>query len=307
MRLATVQRGQKEIAAVVLEGDAGPGALPVDELERLSGLRFPRDLLTIIREQLFPHLLQAAEAAAGRTGLPLIPLGQARFAPPYRHPAKIWGIGLNYREHAADLDEEAPQNEPGTFFKPATAIIGPGEPIRLPPVSNKVTAEAELGLIIGRTARDVSPEEVPGIVFGYTLVIDMTAEDILRRNPRFLTRAKSFDTFFSFGPWIVTADEVTDPLSLRVETVHNGRIAAQNAVANMIHRPWEIVAYLSQSTTLLPGDIISTGTPGAVPIRPGDTVGCRISGLGELTNPVAGPAPGTSHKEGPPAAERGAS
>jgi 2-keto-4-pentenoate hydratase/2-oxohepta-3-ene-1,7-dioic acid hydratase in catechol pathway len=165
-------------------------------------------------------------------------------------------------------------------------IIGPGDAIELPPQSERVTAEAEIGVIIGRCCRCVSETEAPGYIAGYCLILDMTAEDILQRNPRFLTRAKNFDTFFSFGPELITADEVPDLLNVTVGTYRNGQLHRENVVANMAFPPFYLVSFHSHVATLYPGDIISTGTPGAVVIEPGDVAECRIDGLGVLTNPV---------------------
>jgi 2-keto-4-pentenoate hydratase/2-oxohepta-3-ene-1,7-dioic acid hydratase in catechol pathway len=215
-----------------------------------------------------------------------IPQDQLVYAPLYRRPRKIWGIGLNYVEHAADLSEKAPSTEPASFLKPDTAIIGPGDAIRIPPQSQRTTAEGELGVIIGRECKDVDEADAPGVVAGFTTIIDMTAEDILEKNPRYLTRSKSFDTFFSFGPELVTVDEVDDVDALEVSTIHNGEVHRRNVVSNMTFRPWWLVAFHSRVMTLLPGDIISTGTPGAAHIRPGDTAGCSIVGFRDLSNPV---------------------
>lgn len=225
-------------------------------------------------------------APAGMLDELAIPQDQLSYAPLYRRPRKIWGIGLNYVEHAADLKESAPSTEPASFLKPDTAIIGPGEAIRIPPQSDRTTAEGELGVIIGRECRDVDEADAPGVVAGFTTIVDMTAEDILEKNPRYLTRSKSFDTFFSFGPELVTVDEVPDVDALEVATLHNGGVHRRNVVSNMTFRPWWLVAFHSRVMTLLPGDIISTGTPGAVHIRPGDTAGVSIAGFRDLTNPV---------------------
>jgi 2-keto-4-pentenoate hydratase/2-oxohepta-3-ene-1,7-dioic acid hydratase in catechol pathway len=215
-----------------------------------------------------------------------IPQDQLAYAPLYRRPRKIWGIGLNYVEHAADLSEKAPSTEPASFLKPDTAIIGPGDAIRIPPQSQRTTAEGELGVIIGRECKDVDEADAPSVVAGFTTVVDMTAEDILEKNPRYLTRSKSFDTFFSFGPELVTVDEVDDVDALEVSTIHNGEVHRRNVVSNMTFRPWWLVAFHSRVMTLLPGDIISTGTPGAAHIRPGDTAGCSIVGFRDLSNTV---------------------
>lgn len=215
-----------------------------------------------------------------------IPHGQLAHAPLYRRPRKIWGIGLNYVEHAADLKELAPSTEPASFLKPDTSIIGPGDAIRIPPQSRRTTAEGELGVIVGKRCKNVDEADAASVVAGFTTVIDMTAEDILEKNPRYLTRSKSFDTFFSFGPELVTVDEVSDVDALEVSTIHNGEVHRRNVVSNMTFRPWWLVAFHSRVMTLLPGDIISTGTPGAAHIRPGDTAGCSIVGFRDLSNPV---------------------
>jgi len=171
-------------------------------------------------------------------------------------------------------------------MKPDTTIIGYGDTIEIPLQSERTTAEAELGIIIGKKCKDVEQEDWLSVVAGFTPIIDMTAEDILRRNPRYLTVSKSFDTFFSFGPHLVTPDEIEDILKLEVATIINGEVHAQNVVSNMTFPPPFLVSFHSKIMTLLPGDIISTGTPGAVPIHEGDTVECRITGLSPLLNPV---------------------
>ncbi len=211
------------------------------------------------------------------------PADALSFARPLESLGKLWGIGLNYVDHADDLDEDTP-DQPGSFLKPATAATGPGGPIVLPPtdLTDRVTAEAELAVVIGRTCRNVSVDEVDDVVAGYVPVVDMTAEDVLEKNPRYLTRAKSFDSFLVFGPWLVTTDEVPSLADVTVRTVVNGETAAENSVANMTHPPRELVAFHSEVMTLEPGDVISTGTPGAKPISPGDTARAVVEGVGSV-------------------------
>ncbi|WP_029421124.1 fumarylacetoacetate hydrolase family protein [Alicyclobacillus macrosporangiidus] len=288
MRLVTIKNPGEETLAVRL----GEAVLPVPALNRLTGRDFPADLGVLLESGRLEELADAVrvvqaeqrEAAAKDS----IPLEACRFGPLYRRPRKIWGIGLNYREHAGDLNAVHPTEEPASFMKADTTIIGPGDDIVLPPQSQRVTAEAELAVIIGKRCKDVPLEEAPSVVAGFTTVIDMTAEDILQKNPRFLTRAKNFDTFFSFGPEFVTVDEVADVDQLKVGTYVNGRLHRENVVANMTFRPLFLVSFHSQVMTLLPGDIISTGTPGAAVIRPGDVAECRIDGFLSLVNPVRG-------------------
>jgi len=216
-----------------------------------------------------------------------VPPSQVYFASPLADPGKLLGIGLNYADHAADLDEDSP-DEPASFFKPATAATGPGGPIRLPPEreSERVTAEAELAVVVGRTCRDLEPDEVPEVVAGYVPVIDVTAEDVLQRNPRFLTRAKSYDTFLVVGPRIVAAGGELSPAETTVRTVVNGDAVAENRLANMHFSPRELVAFHSRVMTLEPGDLISTGTPGAHPVDPGDSVRAEVEGIGTVTADV---------------------
>jgi 2-keto-4-pentenoate hydratase/2-oxohepta-3-ene-1,7-dioic acid hydratase in catechol pathway len=202
---------------------------------------------------------------------------------PYDVPPKIWCIGLNYRSHAEDINAVQPE-EPGSFMKPASCMFRPGGDIVLPPreISDDVDAEGELGVIIGRQCRFLSAADTPGAIFGYTTTLDLTALDVLRKNTRYLTRAKSIDTFFTFGPVIVTADEVEDVGSLEVITEHNGGICSRDYVNHMRHSPYELVRFHSQYMTLYPGDLISTGCPKGARIKAGDRVGCRIDGVGRV-------------------------
>jgi 2-keto-4-pentenoate hydratase/2-oxohepta-3-ene-1,7-dioic acid hydratase in catechol pathway len=276
LRLVTIQQGGREEAAVVLSN----GVAPVREVYGLS--REEADLLYLLKSGRFYELKEAYDRGEVRGET----VTRCSHAPLYRRPRKIWGIGLNYVEHAGDLEETAPAEEPASFMRPDTTIIGPGDEILLPSQSERVTAEGELALVMGREAKDISEEDAPLFVAGFTTVLDMTAEDILRRNPRYLTRSKSFDTFFSFGPELVTPDEIVDVDTLEVATVLNGEVRRSNQVSNMTFSPWWLVSFHSRIMTLLPGDVISTGTPGAVVIQEGDVAGCRITSFEPLSNPV---------------------
>ena len=285
MRLATLKMEGSEKSAIA----ARHGLIPLAVVNRQFGRTWPTEALELITSGGLKDLT-AWYIAEGRLALEtmtddVVSANALRPAPLYR-PPKIWGIGLNYADHAADLSETTPTGIPGSFMKPDTAVIGHGDAIRIPDPSQKTTAEGELGVVIGRRCKDVRSEYWRAVVAGFTTIIDMTAEDILRQNPRYLTVSKSFDTFFSFGPELVTPDEVTDVAALEVATVLNGRVHAHNVVANMTFSPAFLVAFLSQVMTLLPGDVISTGTPGACAIADGDIVECRISGFPALVNPV---------------------
>jgi len=266
------------------------GVVPFQAVNDCSGRNWPLDLKILIEEGVLAEVTDwyrreghrklekvPAEALTAETLASAAPLFQ---------PAKIWGIGLNYVAHAGDLDEVAPEGIPASFMKPITTVIGYGDPIQIPVLSHRTTGEAELGIVIGRTCKNIFADQWRDYVAGFVGVIDMTAEDILRKNPRYLTLAKSFDTFFSFGPYLVTPDEVKNVLDLEVATVINGNVHARNHVRNMTFTPDRLLAFHSQVMTLQPGDIISTGTPGAVVLQDGDQVACRISGFKTLENPV---------------------
>ncbi|MHB8730733.1 MAG: fumarylacetoacetate hydrolase family protein [bacterium] len=279
MRFASYQAGGAERAAVLL----GETAYDLEAVAAAADVRVPPTLEAFIRDGALDRFRPAVGRLTGH--VPVAALDRPRFVCPLRRPPKIWGIGLNYRAHAQDLGVAVP-DEPASFMKPATTLIGPDETILLPPQSQRVTAEAELALVLGRRATDVAEADVPSVLFGYVPVIDMTAEDILQRNPRFLTRAKSFATFLSVGPWIATPDEIPAPGDLRVTTLRRGEAVATNTVSDMRFAPAMLVAFFSRVFEWEPGDLLLTGTPGAAVVENGDVAGCRIDGFPELRNPV---------------------
>ncbi|NPA49262.1 MAG: fumarylacetoacetate hydrolase family protein [Thermodesulfobacteria bacterium] len=197
-------------------------------------------------------------------------------------PSKIVALGLNYRDHARELGLPLPE-EPLIFLKPPSAVIGPGEEIILPPESKRVDYEAELAIVIKRRARRVSPEEAFDYILGYTCFNDVTARDLQQKDGQW-TRAKSFDTFAPFGPWIETG---LDPSDLRVRSYLNGSLRQDSSTAELIFPVPEIVSFVSRVMTLEPGDLIATGTPpGIGPLAPGDGIEIEIEGVGRLKNYV---------------------
>jgi 2-keto-4-pentenoate hydratase/2-oxohepta-3-ene-1,7-dioic acid hydratase in catechol pathway len=202
--------------------------------------------------------------------------------------SKVIGVGRNYAEHATELGNEVPK-EPLIFIKPSTTVIGPNDAIRLPPQSNRVEEEAELAVVIGATgARRVDRAGAEKAIFGYTIGNDVTARDLQRSDPQW-TRAKGFDSFCPIGPWIVTDLDVSD-LEIRCE-VGRGPDSMEmrqlGRTKDMVFDVPTLVSYVSHVMTLLPGDIILTGTPAGVSqIVPGETVSVSIQGIGELRNPV---------------------
>jgi 2-keto-4-pentenoate hydratase/2-oxohepta-3-ene-1,7-dioic acid hydratase in catechol pathway len=197
-------------------------------------------------------------------------------------PSKIIGIGRNYREHAAETGREVPA-EPVIFIKPSTAVIGPGDAIVMPPESERVDHEAELAVVIGRRARQVPPSRAHEHVLGITCANDVTARDLQRRGVQF-SHCKGYDTFAPLGPCIAVG---LDPSSLEVEGWVNGERRQASNSRMMIFPIDELIAYISSVMTLLPGDVVSTGTPaGIAPLAEGDTVTVKVEQVGELTNRV---------------------
>lgn len=213
-------------------------------------------------------------------------LEDVRLLAPVLPRSKVVGIGRNYAAHAAELGNDVP-SEPLMFLKPNTSVVGPHDPVFYPRQSNEVHYEGELAVVIGRICRDVPVEKVADVVHGYTVGNDVTARDLQRGDVQF-TRAKSFDSFCPLGPWIETELDPGQPGGLRVQTWLNGDLKQDGSTADMIFDVPTLVAYVSSVMTLLPGDVILTGTPeGVGPMLPGDEVEVFVSGIGSLTNKVA--------------------
>mgnify|MGYP000844170853 FL=1 len=210
-------------------------------------------------------------------------IGEVRLAAP-SSPQKIIAVGLNYRDHAQEMGEELPQS-PVLFLKPPTAVIGHEEEIVLPPISKQVDYEAELAVIIGRKCRNISPQEADSVILGYSCFNDVTARDLQKQDGQW-TRAKSFDTFAPLGPWI---QQGIDPGDLPIELYLNGERKQASSTSQLVFSVPELVSAISQVMTLLPGDVIATGTPAGVgPLAPGDVVTVLIGGIGCLENRVSG-------------------
>ncbi|MGR2751434.1 fumarylacetoacetate hydrolase family protein [Agromyces arachidis] len=211
-----------------------------------------------------------------------VPLAEAKLLAPVIPRSKVVAVGKNYHDHAAEMGGESPA-EPLLFLKPNTAVIGPGDAIVLPPESSQVEFEGELAVVIGRIARRVSEADAASVIFGYTIANDVTARDLQRSDGQW-TRAKGFDTFCPLGPVI---DTDVDLDRGTIETSVNGERRQEGRLADMVHSVAAIVAYASNVFTLLPGDVILTGTPAGVgPLAVGDTVEVSVTGLGALANPV---------------------
>jgi 2-keto-4-pentenoate hydratase/2-oxohepta-3-ene-1,7-dioic acid hydratase in catechol pathway len=212
-----------------------------------------------------------------------VPLADVRVLAPVL-PSKAVCVGKNYAAHAAEFGGEVPE-EPLLFLKPSTAIIGPGDPIQLLPISHRVDYEGEIAIVIGRLTRRVDPEQAARSILGYTCANDVTLRDIQGRDEQW-TRAKGFDGSCPLGPWIETD---LDPSDVPLETRVNGETRQSARTSDMVFGPVALIAYIATFMTLLPGDVVLTGTPeGVGRLEPEDRVEVDIGGIGVLSNPVAG-------------------
>ena len=226
-----------------------------------------------VDRQIFSGYTTGAEVAGGLSGLQVLA--------PVR-PSKFVCVGLNYRDHAAEMRKALPA-EPMLFLKPSTSVLDPGQPILLPPGVGRVDHEAELAIVVGRRAHRVARASAWDFVFGITCVNDVTARDIQNREVQY-TRAKGFDTFAPIGPCIAVG---AGPDPRAVEGWVNGERRQSSTTSQLIFPVDHLVEYITFVMTLEPGDVISTGTPSGVgPLRSGDVVSVKIDGVGELTNPV---------------------
>jgi 2,4-didehydro-3-deoxy-L-rhamnonate hydrolase len=237
--------------------------------------------------------IEHGRSADRQPGGGTVPLSEAQLHAPVGRPSKIIAIGLNYEDHAAETGGEAPE-KPIVFAKYPNTIIGPGEAIRIPPITEQADYEAELGVVIGRPAKNVTESEALDYVFGYTNCNDVSSRDLQFSEGGQWTRSKSIDTFAPVGPYIATRDEVPDPQDLSIRCVLNEKTMQDSTTAKMIFPVSELISFLSTGMTLMPGDLIMTGTPAGVGfvrdpkvfLKAGDEVTIEIEGLGSLTNPV---------------------
>jgi len=222
-----------------------------------------------------------------------MPAAGVRLGPPVARPRQIVCLGKNYREHAREFDARMPEF-PVYFSKAPGALCGAGDPIRLRPGMDRVDAEVELALVIGRRARDIQEGDALSCVAGYTVFNDVTDRDLQKARGQWFL-AKSADSFAPMGPWLVTREEVRRPHALGIRQRVNGEVLQDSKTSRMIFRLDMVLADLSRVMTLEPGDVVSTGTPGGigsarrppVVLHDGDVVECEIDGIGLLRNPVA--------------------
>ena len=212
-----------------------------------------------------------------------IPADDVRLLAPVL-PSKVVAVGRNYAEHAREMQEEVP-DEPLTFLKPSTSVIGPGDPIVYPPISERLDYEGELAVVVGRLAHRLDLDDAARAILGYTCANDATLRDLQAKDGQW-TRAKGFDTSCPLGPWIETE---LDPGDLELTTRLNGEVRQHARTSDLTYGPAGLIAFISAFMTLLPGDVVLTGTPAGIgPMQPGDRVEVEIEGIGTLANPVVG-------------------
>ena len=274
------------------KNDARLGLLRDDhvvDLATASDGRLPSDMRTFL-QQGEPALQLARQVEQNATAS--LPLAEVTLLAPIPNPSKVVAIGLNYMDHCREQNIEPPE-APIIFAKFPSAVVGPGAAIRWDPaLTRKVDYEVELAVVMGRTARRVSAADALDYVAGYTICNDVSARD-LQFGDRQWVRGKSLDTFCPLGPWLVTRDEIPDPHDLSIRCTLNGDVMQDSTTAEMIFGVPQLVEFISRAFSLLPGDVIATGTPDGVGVfrspqiflQDGDVVTVEIEGLGQLTNP----------------------
>jgi 2-keto-4-pentenoate hydratase/2-oxohepta-3-ene-1,7-dioic acid hydratase in catechol pathway len=284
------------------------GFEPQPELQKavntvVAGGASPRHMIDLLERgeawrRALGEILETVTASQEPSSLPQVvfmPLEKVRLRAPLLRPGKIVCVGLNYESHRAEQGIKSPAR-PVFFLKSGNTICGPGDSIVLPPNSTEVDYEAEFAVVIGKRGKGIPEEKVFEHIAGFTILNDVSARD-MQYGDRQWFRGKSCDTFGPTGPWIVTADEIPDPHSLRISLTLNGRTMQESNTQDLIFKIPFLLSYLSQSLTWEVGDLLSTGTPGGVGhyrkppvyLKPGDTVSVTVEGIGALTNPVLGP------------------
>lgn len=279
-----------------VEGKARPGVLKGDRAIDLAAAGLPAGpnggLIEIARGG--DAMLERARKALNDTKAKSYALSEVKVLPPIRQPSKIIAVGLNYIDHCKEANLPVPA-EPVLFSKFPSSICGPYDDLSWPTaVTKEVDYEVEMGVVIGKRARDVPEKDALNYVLGYTVVNDVSARDLQFTGAKQWDRGKSLDTFCPYGPYIVTRDEIPDPHVLQVRTILNGKEMQNSNTRNLIFNVNKIIAYASQGTTLLPGDLIPTGTPFGVGfsrkppvyLKDGDECVCEVEKIGAIRNRI---------------------
>ena len=302
MRFATIKTYAGDIAvgetAAVLTKN---GAVPVKSINETQKTYWSTDLFSMICNGEIPRInewyLSGGREELEKAAEITVPFDRVEYGPLYRNPGKIFCIGLNYQAEAATINDTAATDLPGSFYKPPTSIIGTGEKIIIPflpkevdgagDYAKEVDGEAELVVVIGKEGKNIEKENWLDYVAGFTTSIESTVIDVFHKGLRKLCISKSYDSHFAFGPVLITPDEIDDVMKLKVRTIHNGRLEAEDYVGNMMFTPDHHLSFQSEIMKWMPGDVISTGTPKGAIVSDGDTVTTEIDGFVPITCPVA--------------------
>jgi 2-keto-4-pentenoate hydratase/2-oxohepta-3-ene-1,7-dioic acid hydratase in catechol pathway len=294
--LVPEEENEVKLLTFLVEGKARPGVLKGERVVDLAAAGLPAGpyggLIEIARGG--DAMLERARKALADPKAKLYELSKVKVLPPIRQPSKVIAVGLNYIDHCKEANLPVP-SEPVLFSKFSSSICGPYDDLTWPTaVTREVDYEVELGVVIGKRARDVAEKEALSYVMGYTVVNDVSARDLQFAGAKQWDRGKSLDTFCPYGPYIVTRDEIPDPHALQVRTVLNGKEMQNSNTKNLIFNVNKIIAYASQGTTLLPGDLIPTGTPFGVGfsrkppvfLKDGDECVCEVEKIGAIRNRI---------------------
>ena len=274
-----------KLATFEIDGREKIGAVVGQDIVELAGDGLPSTMIPLIEG--WPHLKDKAEKLA-REGKTRHPLRDVHLLAPVPRPQKILAIGLNYADHIEETGAATPERQIW-FSKLPNAVNGPYDPIQMPKASNAIDYEAELVFVIGKRCRHVTKEKAAGVIFGYAAGNDVSVRDWQFHTSQWIV-GKSFDTHAPFGPWIVTADEIGDPHALDLRCLVNGETRQSSNTKNLVFDCFDQISYLSRAMTLMPGDIVFTGTPGGVGqsmkppklLKAGDTVRVEIDKIGAL-------------------------
>jgi len=275
------------LASIVVDGISHAALLVDDRLVLLRDLnaqwrtQFPEDLDGLVQMGAVDEVRRRVERVAPDMSH-AIPRHTATWAPLLERPKNLWGVGLNFKQHAKDLGADKSMPVPSGFHRPTTCLAGHASTLRIPTSWGVITGEAEIGAVIGKPLFRASRDEARAAIAGYTALLDLTAEELLRKDTRYIGRAKAFPQSVVVGPFLVTPDDWEPGADTTIKTLWNGEPKRSGQVRDMTWEPWSLLADFSHVFPWSPGDILQTGTPGAVPLEPGGRLGAEVDGLPPL-------------------------
>lgn len=284
MRIASIQHNATPHAAV----QSRDGLITLHELNKHWKTEFPETLDDILQQELLSKIKDRV-----RKGFPKrvvsVPNSKAKWAPLVARPRNLWGVGLNFQAHAKDLGAANALPYPSGFHRPSSCLAAHGATLRIPTDIGVITGEAEIGILVGKPLWRANLKQARSAVAGYTALLDLTAEELLRKDVRYIGRSKAYPDSVALGPFLVTPDEWEPRKETRIATTWNGAAAREGRVEGMAWDPWRLLADFSHVFPWFPGDVLQTGTPGAVPLQHGGELGAEVAGLPALRCKIAKP------------------